>query len=133
MSPLPTEILVLALSTVLLMAQIGLQAVLATIELGSAWNAGARDGGEKPKGVLAGRAERALKNLLETYPAFVALSLALVVTQQQGGLGATGAWLWLAGRLAYLPLYLAGIPYVRTLAWIVAAAGLTLMFIELVF
>jgi uncharacterized MAPEG superfamily protein len=133
MTALPQEIIVLALSTVLMMVQIGLQGILATRELGRSWNAGPRDDGLRPTDVHAGRAERALKNLLETYPAFVALALGLVVTERAGGLGAFGAWLWLTGRIVYVPLYLAGTPYIRTLAWIAAAVGLTLMFIRLVF
>ena len=60
--------------------------------------------------LVAGRLDRALKNLLETYPAFIAIVLALVVTGKTGGLAATGAWLWLAARVVYVLLYAAGIP-----------------------
>lgn len=133
MTTLPTEIVVLAWSVVLLVVQITLQAVSVTRELGREWNAGPRDEGVRPRGRFAGRAERALKNLLETYPAFVGLALALVVTQQSGEWGAAGAWLWLAGRIVYVPLYLAGIPYIRSVAWTVSAVGLTIMLLSLVF
>ena len=74
---------------------------------------------------------RALKNLLETYPAFIALALALVVTGKTGGIGATGAWLWLLARVVYVVLYAAGIPVVRTLVWIASILGLVLMLIRL--
>ena len=53
-------------------------------------------------------ARRALNNLLETYPAFVALALGLIVTGKTGGLGATGAWIWLIARVVYVIIYAAG-------------------------
>jgi uncharacterized MAPEG superfamily protein len=83
------------------------------------------------KGVYAGRAERALNNYLETLPAFIALALALVVLDKTGGLGASGAVIWFLARLVYIPLYLMGIPYIRSAVWVVAAGGLFLMFIAL--
>ena len=38
-----------------------------------------------------------------------------------------GAWLWLGGRVAYLPLYALGVPVVRSLAWIVSLVGIVMM------
>jgi uncharacterized MAPEG superfamily protein len=118
---------------VLLFVHVLLQGMTATRELGSAWNAGPRDGDRRPTGILAGRAERASANFRETYPAFVALALALLVAARGDGLGLTGAWIWFACRLVYIPLYLTGIPYIRSLAWMGAAIGLALMFAALLF
>jgi uncharacterized MAPEG superfamily protein len=129
--PMPQEILVLALGVGLLFVHISLQAILATRELGTKWNASPRDKHLEVKGVIAGRAERALKNYLETFAALVALSLALAVLGKTGGLGATGAWVWLAARIVYIPLYLMGIPYIRSAVWTVSAIGLFLMFVAL--
>ncbi|MGU3399098.1 MAPEG family protein [Brucellaceae bacterium D45D] len=120
-------------SVVLLMVHIFLQGFMATRELGSKWNAGPRDEGRKPTGPLAGRAERASNNFRETYPAFVALALALVLKGDAEGWGVCGAWLWFAGRIVYIPLYLAGIPYIRSAVWLASLAGLALMFAVLVF
>lgn len=128
---LPTELLVLGWSVVLLLVHIGLQSVPATLELGTAWNAGARDEGRKPSSPLAGRAERALRNFQETYPAFIGLALALVLSGQAGGLGATGALVWIIARVAYIPLYMLGIPYIRSLVWVGSIVGLLMMLIEL--
>ena len=128
---MPAEIFVLAFGCALLMLPIALQGVLATVELGTTWNAGPRDEGIRVKGPVAGRAERALKNYLETFPALVGLALALAVLGKTGGLGATGAWIWLFARIVYIPLYLGGVPYIRSLVWVVSALGLTLMFAAL--
>ena len=38
-----------------------------------------------------------------------------------------GAWLWLGGRVAYLPLYALGVPVVRSLAWIVSLVGIVMV------
>ena len=75
------------------------------------------------RSVIAGRLARALNNLLETYPAFVALALGLIVAGKTGGLGATGAWVWIVARVLYVFIYAAGIPVVRTLVWLVSIVG----------
>ena len=127
---MPTELMVLGASVVLLVVHVMLQGQTATRERGLEWNAGPRDGAEKPLGPLAGRAARALANYQETYPAFIALALGLATTGQTGGLGAAGAIVWLVARLVYIPLYLLGVPYVRSLAWTVSMLGLLLMLIR---
>ncbi|MDW6022077.1 MAPEG family protein [Mesorhizobium sp. BAC0120] len=124
-----TEITVLIWSVVLLLAQIVAQAV-AIYDFGPKYLFSSRDEERRPN-VLAGRLYRALKNLLETYPAFIALALALVVTGKAGGSAATGAWLWLAARVVYVLLYAAGVPVLRTLAWIVSFVGLLMMLARL--
>ncbi len=61
----------------------------------------------------------------------MALALALAVTGKTGGLGATGAQVWFWARVVYVPIYAAGIPYLRTLVWTISAIGLILMLIAL--
>ena len=126
-----TEITVLAWSVVLLLVQVVLQAV-STYDLGPNYLLGPRDERRQSRYVISGRLERALKNLLETYPAFIALALALVITGKAGGIGATGAWVWLAARVVYLVLYASGVPVLRTLIWLVSIAGLLMMLVRLV-
>jgi uncharacterized MAPEG superfamily protein len=121
-----------AWSVVLLVFHVLLQGQLSTRELGKEWNAGARDDGRKPKGRLAGRAERASKNFRETYPAFVGLALGLGLADPLSAWGHAGAVLWFAARIVYIPLYLQGVPYVRSLVWAVSMLGLLLMFLALI-
>lgn len=128
---MPIELTLLAWSTVLLLAHVLVQAQTATRDRGLTFNAGARDGEARPLGPLAGRAQRALDNLTQTYPAFVALALALVVADRAGGTGATGAWLWIVARIIYLPLYLLGVPWLRSVAWAASIIGLGMMFLRL--
>lgn len=126
-------VLLLAWSVVLLVAHVLLQGMLATRELGTEWNAGPRDEGKEPESKLAGRAARASSNFRETYPAFVALAAGLLFTGETSGLGLIGAVVWFVGRIVYYLLYLAGIPYIRSLVWLAAMAGLGLMFLALAF
>jgi len=130
-APLSAELLYLAWSVALLLVHIAVQGVLWVSETGARYNAGPRDENRKPRSVHAGRAARALRNFLETYPAFVALALGLAFAGKTGGMGALGAALWFWARAAYLPLYLFGVSYVRTLAFVVATIGLVLMLIDL--
>ena len=131
MPTLPIELMLLGWSTILLVVYIMTQGQMATLDRGLGWNAGPRDGEAKPLGTLAGRAQRALRNFQETYPAFIALALALAVSDRGGGLGAIGAWTWFLARIVYLPLYLMGVPYLRSLCWTVSVLGLILMFVRL--
>ena len=130
MTPLTTELTVLGWSFVLLIAYIAVQAGTALRDRGPYFNTGPRDD-PKPLGRIAARAERALANFQETYPVFIALALALAVTGRSGGHAATGAWIWLGARVVYLPLYVLGVPYVRTLCFGVACAGLVMMALRL--
>lgn len=130
LTALPTELVLLGWSTVMLFAHIMLQGQLVTRERGTDWNAGPRDGAEKPLGEFAGRATRTLANFQETYPIFVALALGLAVSGRVGGIGAIGAIVWFVARIAYVPLYLFGVKYVRSLCWLASILGLLLMLIR---
>lgn len=122
-----------AWSVMLLVVHIMLQANLATHELGSDWNAGPRDDRRPVKGAFAGRADRASQNFRESYPAFVGLALALAITHPASAWGHAGALTWFVARIAYIPLYLAGIPYIRSLVWLVSMLGLLIMFLSVLF
>ncbi|RFZ86349.1 hypothetical protein D0Y60_17415 [Shinella sp. WSJ-2] len=128
----PIQIL-LVLSVALLVFHVALQGMLATKELGPEWNAGPRDEVRHPKGILAGRAARASANFRETYPGFVALALAVALVPDTSGWDLIGGWLWFIARLVYIPLYLAGIPYIRSLVWLVALIGLAIMAATVIF
>lgn len=125
------ELQLLAWSVILLIVHIAVQGALVAPLRGAMWNAGPRDEGQPPLGKYPGRAQRALENFKETYPAFIALALALAVTDKTGGNGTLGAWMWFAGRIVYLPLYLLGVPWLRSAAYGVALVGLVLMLVRL--
>ena len=117
-------LLCLELSVILWIVHVLCQAVTARGEFGDAYLFSPRDREVHAKGLVCGRATRALRNYVENLVPFVALDLALIVTGHDGGLGAT---LWIIGRIIYLPIYLAGVVYVRTAAWALSIIGLLMM------
>jgi uncharacterized MAPEG superfamily protein len=128
-----TEIWVLGWSVVMLLVHVMAQALALDLsgDLGVKYLLGPRDENRVSSGIVAGRLLRALRNLLETYPAFIALALALAVTGKTGGWGAIGAVIWIVSRLVYVGLYAAGVPVLRTLAWFASIVGLVLMVVRL--
>jgi uncharacterized MAPEG superfamily protein len=129
--PLPTEIVMLGLGAVLLLLQMFLQSVASAVELGVGYKMGYRDDSRVVRSAIAGRADRAFRNLLETFPIFAALALALVVTGRNGGLGALGAQVWIVMRILYVPLYLIQIPFARSVVWFVSIFALVAMLVRL--
>ena len=75
---------------------------------------------------LGGRADRAAANSIEALVLFVptALVVHLVGKDAEALLGAQ-VFFW--ARVAYLPIYLIGIIYLRSLVWIVGVVGLAMM------
>jgi uncharacterized MAPEG superfamily protein len=131
LAEMPTEIVLLGWGVVLLLIQLVLQTLAAVSEFGLPYALTPRDEGRQLKGVMASRMERAFYNLLETFPAFAVLALALAVTGKAGGLGATGAHLWFWARIVYVPVYAFGIPGLRTAVWTVSVVGIVLMVVAL--
>ena len=87
---------------------------------------GARD--TPPPATLHGnRARRVLVNMSEAMMVFVPLALLTLILERAEGVALVGAWVFFAARLAYLPIYLLGLPVVRSAAWSVGLLGLGLM------
>jgi uncharacterized MAPEG superfamily protein len=85
------------------------------------------DSAGPPTGLLTGRLQRAQRNLFETLPLFAAAVLIAHIGGRESALTLWGAWIYLLARIAYVPLYAAGIPVVRTLAWAASMAGLIMI------
>lgn len=126
-----TEIHYLGLAVVLGLVQLLLAALLVTRQRGMKWNTGPRDVTPGTATGKAGRADRAFRNFLETFPFFAAAVLAVVATGQADAWTALGVKLYFWARVAYVPLYLYGVRYVRSFAWAVSMAGLLLVLLPL--
>lgn len=118
------ELKMLAWSVFLGLAYVLIAATFATAQRGLKWNAGPRDGVPKPLTGVAARLDRASHNFLETFVFFAAAVLAVVLAHDNNANTALGAQLYFWARVAYLPLYAAGIPYLRTLVWAVSLWGI---------
>ena len=114
------EIRMLAWAILLGIVQLLLAAASVTAQRGLKWNAGARDAPLPPPPGVAGRLDRALRNFLETFPFFAAAVLAVVAMGKGSAHTALAAQLYFWARLAYVPLYAAGVPYLRSLVWVLS-------------
>lgn len=121
-------VLALVFFALLALVHVGTHSMLLKASVGNAWTAGPRDTSATPR-PLAGRAERAMRNFLETAPAFLALMLAIHATGNSGTLVTIGIAAYLAGRTAYLPAYLSALPWARTVCWQIAGIGLAIMLV----
>ena len=72
----------------------------------------------------AQRANRALKNLLETFPIFIGITLLSLFKDVDNS---TIGLLWLIFRIIYVPVYVLGINYLRTGVWTASLVCLILM------
>jgi uncharacterized MAPEG superfamily protein len=99
-------------------------------QVGNKYTVGPRDEELLPK-AIAGRLHRAQTNFFETFPIFAAVVLVVHVAGRAGDLSAVGSVMYLAARVVYLPLYTAGIPWLRSFAWNVATLGIVLVGLQL--
>lgn len=126
------EIQMLAWAIALGLVQLLLAVTLVTHGRGLKWNTGARDAEQAPLTGVTARVDRALKNFLETFPFFAAAVLAVVVAGRTSADTALGVQLYFWARVLYVPLYAAGVPYLRTAVWAVSLWGLVKVLLALV-
>jgi uncharacterized MAPEG superfamily protein len=100
-------------------------------QVGNKYSVGPRDEGLQPTGISA-RLYRANANFLETFPYFAVCVLVVHLTGAGGALSQTGCAMYLGGRILFLPLYAAGVPWIRTFSWNAATLGLVLVGAEYV-
>jgi len=118
------ELVLLASSVVLGIAHIILVSQLQSWQRGYRWTASSREQSVAPLVGVAGRAERALRNYLETFPFFAAAILVVAVTDTHDWLTLWGAHFYFWGRIAYVILYLADLPLARSLVWNIPTIGI---------
>ena len=121
------ELSVLAWGCVLALVHIFVAVRFKTRQYGTKWNVGARDEELPPPQPIVGRLARAQANFFETFPIAAAAILIVTVADLESRWTAAGALLWLAARIVYLPLYAAGVPVVRTIAFLVSVVGIALV------
>jgi uncharacterized MAPEG superfamily protein len=123
---MPTEITILALGTLLLIIHIVVAGQFKTAQYGRKWNVGARDETLPPPNAMTGRTMRAQANFQETFPIAIVVLFGVVIAHRTSQWTALGGWIWLGARVVYLTVYVAGVPLVRTIAYIVSLVGLVL-------
>ena len=122
-----TELTMLAWAIVLGLVQIALAATFSSTQRGLGWAAGPRDGTPPAISTLAARMVRAAANFLETFALFAAAVLAVMVAGKSNETTVLGAQIYFWARVAYVPSYAVGVPFLRTLVWAAAIIGLVMV------
>jgi len=120
----------LLFSVILTFGQMLVAAAGANRAVGLPTLAGNREGLPEIKG-WAGRAKRAHLNMVENMVLFAALVLIAAVAGKANAMTAMGAAIFFWGRVAYAIIYVAGIAWLRTMAWFVSVIGMVLIAFEL--
>jgi uncharacterized MAPEG superfamily protein len=124
------ELMYLTWAVALTVVQMLIAVSGATLQLGLPTLAGNREG-LPPFTGWVGRAYRAHHNMLENLVLFAALVLIAAISNKTNATTLLGAQIFVWARVAYAVIYLAGIPWLRTLAWTVSVIGLILIFCQL--
>jgi uncharacterized MAPEG superfamily protein len=122
-----TELIVLAWACLLAILHLWLPIRAKTRQYGLKWNMSPRDEAREAPGPIAGRLERAQANYYESFPLIAAAILIVSVADLETRWTAIGAILWLAARIAYLPLYAFGVPGLRSIVWTASIVGLIMV------
>jgi uncharacterized MAPEG superfamily protein len=101
-----------------------------TLQVGLPKLAGNREGLAEFAG-WPGRAQRAHRNMLENLVLFAALVLVAVLAGRTNTTTLLGAQIFFWARLVYAPVYMAGVPWLRTAVWFISVIGLALIFFQL--
>ena len=125
------ELVLLLASVVFGIVQIIVLSHLQSWHRGYRWTASSREQRVAPLTGLAGRAERAFGNYLETFPFFAASILAAAVTNTHDWLTLWGAQFYFWGRIGYAMLYWANLPLARSLVWNVPTLGILMIVVGL--
>jgi len=123
------ELMLLVWAVLLTFVQMLIAVSGATLQVGLPTLAGNREG-LAPFTGWAGRATRAHRNMLESLVLFAALVLVAVFAGKTNATTLLGAQIFLWARVAYALIYLVGIPWLRTAAWLVSVVGLALIFFQ---
>lgn len=125
-----TELALLAWAVVLGLVHVMATGHFTTRQHGLAYNMSPRDE-QKPLTGVGARVQRAFANYMQTFPFFAAAVLAAHAAGRHGWLTVGGAHLYFWARLVYVPLYAAGVPVARTVAFGASALGIVMILLAL--
>ena len=119
------ELIMLFWAVALTFSQVLATVILCNIQTSPTELAGNRDT-FVPEGI-AGRASRAHRNMLENLPLFAALVLIVHVAGLSSDTSILGAQIFVIARLAFAIIYIIGIPWIRTAAFLISVVGLVMV------
>lgn len=120
------ELQMLFWTAIVMIVTLAIQGALTPLTQGFGWALGSRD---VPREIspLQGRMRRIVSNHVEGIAVFAALILVAHLAGVSNSLTQTGALLFVLARIAYVGVYMLGIPVLRTVVWSVGTVGLFLI------
>tara|TARA_R110002049_G_scaffold23781_3_gene84490 strand:- start:98944 stop:99327 length:384 start_codon:yes stop_codon:yes gene_type:complete len=123
-----TETTILAAYGLLVMLTILLQVLGAMTQLSMGYLISSRDETRSTTGMTA-RLGRALDNSVVALALFAPAILILVALGRTTDASLLAAQVFLLARIIYLPLYIFGIPALRTLTWLIGFAATAILYL----
>ncbi len=117
-------------STILTFVQVLIAGTFANHAVGLPTMAGNREGLAEMPGI-AGRAKRAHLNMIENMVVFASLVLIAAAAGKANANTALGAMIFFWARLVYAFVYLFGVPWLRTVVWLVSVVGMVIIAVQL--
>ena len=124
-----SELSILALFGLVVVVTILLQVLLAVPQVGLPYLSSARDD-PRPLTGMAGRAVRTVEN---SAVAMVLFAPAVLLLHAAGGFTSTtllAAQVFLLARIAFVAVYLLGIPYLRTAVWMLGFLATAFLYLQ---
>lgn len=125
-----TELTLLAWSVALLIVQVLVAIVGAMTQFSMTTLVGNREVAVEGRDWV-GRAQRAYRNMLEGLLLFAIVVLVAAAADISNSMTVLGAQLFFYARVAYALVYVAGIPWLRTVVWTVGLVGTLLVLSQL--
>ncbi len=126
------ELTILTYAALLQAVQLALTILFSDAQFGIKYGASPRDT-PRPLTGLAGRLNRALDNHYAALALFAIAVIVVTLGDQSTPLTINCAWAYLIARIAYVPAYAFGIPYLRSTIWTIATgATLTMLITALI-
>ncbi len=129
---MPIELSMLALTVVWLFVMIMVTAMLNIGQQSVGVLVGPRDNLPEPSGLVA-RGKRATANLVEGLIMFAPFVLILAVQDGFTAQSAMGAQLFFYSRIGHGLLYFAGVPWLRSIVWMVGIVGTIMVALPVLF
>jgi len=128
---MPIEVKMLVWVLVLLFVLILIQVMTTVLGYGLPAAAGNREGLPSTKPGFGGRVDRAIANLKEGLIFFIPIVILAAIFKVSNEMTATGAMVFAGARYGHAVVYLAGIPWIRTLLFLAGVVGLVMMLMGL--
>lgn len=119
------------MSAIVLFVLLSIQGGVGTAKVGMTAAAGSRDDLPDPLPGYSKRMKRVVRNHVEGLVLATPIFLAAALSPEVKPLAILGAQVFFVSRVAHAVIYMLGVPWIRTAAFLGGLTGLTMMFISL--